>query len=788
MRTGRYSVSDLLTSKEIEQIIIPELQRDYVWSKNNVTRLFSSIFDNYQKNKKTILKITDGENDLDPIIRDYLSEEYARLKYNTRIGFIYAYHNPEYEGSFFLIDGQQRMTTIYLLLLSAYKLAGKQVEFKNKYFKDNQPKIDYKVRETAHDFLVDFIDHELNPDSTTSFTGSDRFYEIYNKDVTAKNLYTNYEEINNLMSNKLGNGVNEFINYVEKYVEFNYFDTNLSDQGERLYLYMNSRGEGLSIHEKLKPLIVARQPFQEKTKVGESWEKWQDFFWNNRGNNYNADKGFQEFVKWATVLHIIDQSKPRIKQSAHNGKTAPDEIKKDYINLDLEGQEIWLRDYQENEEAFNYEWLNEVFNAVERLYAFTTREVNCLPLQWLNDIENTKDYIIVLPCIYYLIKWPNATDREIKRAAMFFKNALVYEETIYHDPDGTTISCVQLVKQMSAKLVSDFRELPVLGVDSRLLNNGVDEKKKKYYKSPFNDGDEWENTFWEIIQDEEFNKFLRGNISFLLDWGFLFGTRAVDLKIKAEKVKTKIFQYFNSNKNKLMLDLLKYGNFYCDDCGGSWNLGPTWLHRYTLINDEKSWYVALNDKRLSPIITQYLEGESPNQSIGNFYDKVVQSNINVVDYMKDNHFLKDDNGFRIVLLEKTQASEHLSRELMVEWLYQTHCSFSWVYNYKTFVIDFEFDTSTNQITNRFNHNDSYYYLDLIYEWNSGNSEWRVEIGHRRSNLTTPPVLIKNPLCWKCVDGKCIFNEMIIDDWSKSIEKRIDGIVKAVNDMLIVDIL
>ncbi|MBR3579134.1 MAG: DUF262 domain-containing protein [Bacteroidales bacterium] len=783
MRTGRYSVSELLTSKEIEQIIIPELQRDYVWSKDNVTRLFRSIIDNFQKNNRTRLEIKDGGNLLDPVISDYLSEEYARLKYNTRIGFIYAYHSPEYEGRFFLIDGQQRMTTIFLLLLSAYKLAGKQQEFKNKYFKDNQPKIDYKVRESAHDFLVKFITHELDSgNSVPAFKESCEFYNIYNKDVTARNLYANFETIESVIQKELNGQYVDFIQYIENYIEFNYFDTNLSEQGEKLYLYMNSRGEGLSIQERLKPLIVGRQPHNEKTKVGESWEKWQDFFWVNRKANYNADKGFQEFVKWVTILHIIKNPTPPIKTVAHNGKTTKIEIIKDYINCDIKGQENWLRDYQENEGSFNYRWLESVFSAVERLADFTMRESECLPVNWLWDIQNTNEYIIILPCIYYLVQWPNATDREIKRAAMFFKNVFVYDETIYRDPDGTAIVGVQLVQQMFDNSISDFRELPVQGINSKLLENGVDEKKKKYYFSPF--GDEWENAFWEIVQNKDFNKFLKGNISFLLDWNFLFGTRAIDFKIRADKVRKKIFEVLKTNKNQLLLDLLKYGNFYCDDGGGSSNLGP-WLHRYTLINDDQTWYDALKEK--TEIITQYLEGKVPNRSRDCLYDRIVKGNSNIIDYMKDNHFLKDDKGSRIVLLEKTQASENLSRELMVQWLHKTHPS-SWVYDYQTLVIDFKIDLTTGQILNRYSHSDSCYYLDLIYEWKNSKSEWNVVIGHRKSAILATPIFIKNPSDWSCVDGKCKYNSTFPDDWSNSIQERIDDIIKDVNDLFNVDII
>lgn len=70
--------------------------------------------------------------------------------------------------------------------------------------------------------------------------------------------------------------LNDFKDYVENYIEFNYFDTNISSQGERLYLYMNSRGEDLSRQESLKAMLIERS--DNKLEDGKMWEDWQDFF------------------------------------------------------------------------------------------------------------------------------------------------------------------------------------------------------------------------------------------------------------------------------------------------------------------------------------------------------------------------------------------------------------------------------------------------------------------------------------------------------------------------------
>jgi len=240
MKTGRYSLKDLFTHNEIEQIIIPEIQRDYVWQTENVEQLLNAIYKNFseKRNEKLVLHIKE-QPVTEKSINEYLQKEYEKLKYNFKIGFIYAYHDNEYAGKFFLIDGQQRITTLYLLLFALYRKTDKGTVFNEFYFKNNTLKLDYKVREASHDFLQEFISYDGD------ILNSPKYYKKeYEKDVSIINLINNYNTICEFIEKK--NAKEEFIDYVENFIEFNYFDTNISEQGEQLYLYMNSRGEHLS--------------------------------------------------------------------------------------------------------------------------------------------------------------------------------------------------------------------------------------------------------------------------------------------------------------------------------------------------------------------------------------------------------------------------------------------------------------------------------------------------------------------------------------------------------------
>lgn len=266
MKTGRYSLGQLLNNDDIDQIVIPELQRDYVWTPQNVTALLQSIGSNYARKEKLDLTIMDADKAVDQRSKQFLTKEYERLRYNTRIGFIYAYYDASDNRRFYLIDGQQRITTLFLLLLAACVRQGEAgiEHFRKTYFKDNRPHLDYRVREGAHNCLVDFIDYALTETGRTSAAPgrdfkslSPNYYHEYDNDPTACALLANYDVITQWLAEHYADR-DDIVEYVENFIEFNYFDTGLSQQGERLYLYMNSRGEELSSQEHRSRTVMGR--------------------------------------------------------------------------------------------------------------------------------------------------------------------------------------------------------------------------------------------------------------------------------------------------------------------------------------------------------------------------------------------------------------------------------------------------------------------------------------------------------------------------------------------------
>ena len=734
MNTGRYSIKNLFTSTEIEQIIIPEIQRDYVWKDSNVRGLMESIIKHFSEKESLELDIVVRKTGktLDMDVTKLLSEEYTRMVHSTRIGFIYAYHSPDYPGKFFLIDGQQRLTTIFLLLLAAYKGAGWQDSYIQQYFKSGLPKLDYKVREVTHDFMVDFIRHETGATASTPFTESELFYEYYNKDVTTSSLLNNYNVIEEMLIerclkwNDPSHFYEQFVNYVENYIEFNYFDTNISETGEKLYLYMNSRGEGLSDQESLRPLLIGRS--DKKLEAGEKWEDWQNFFWLHRGNNKNADPGFQEFLKWCTFLHICLTDSP----ITYNGETHVD-TKGNYIRKEKPGEKLdqqlkWIRQYQKENAGFNIDFIDKVFFAVKSLAKHLEQEIkySYVPSGWLSEIGNTSDYPCLMACLTYLYYNPVCTLNDVRRVGMFIKNCM-YGDTNRKNPEDATVNTVAAVKALHDVGYVDIMSLELLGNNvSKTIFTPTDSLKRKYCLSA--ERSKWEELFWTVTNDGTFSRFLDGNILCLLEWA---DYKLADFKKYYDALNERIIKIVLSRTSgeniKLHKNLLGYGDFaiqYGHGNDGHGNIIP----RYYMLYDENEWKWGINDyASIRNLIKQYLDGAQPackGELYKMFIDENATNQKNILEYVEYFEFLKDDSTPpRFILPRIFQISGDNFRELMVQWVHQ-HFKDSWVVNRDNVHLAFEIQNGQMTFVKK---DDKAFQLCMSYDWNKGHPYWKFRI-------------------------------------------------------------
>lgn len=734
MKTGRYNIKQLLTNSEVDQIIIPEIQRDYVWKKQNVLGLLCSIYKHYQKKETLQLEIKCDGKSLSADVEKFLTDEYMRVRYNTQVGFIYAYHDSSYAGKLFLIDGQQRLTTLSLLLLAAYCENSNQDSkeaYKKNYFKDKLPKLDYKVREVSHDFMVSFIDYVSSSEGNSAFENSPYYYEIYKSDVTAQALLANYKVIVNYLNE---NGIlsdsnrTKFIDYIENYVEFNYFDTNLSEQGERLYLYMNSRGEELSEQEKVRALLIGRS--DKKLEDGKKWEDWQNFFWKNRGKNPNSDIGFESFIKMAAIIHLCKNGKGETKDSLDSK-----------IFKFKEGDEE-LFHYLKETSSFNISWLETAYAAICKLAEFRPEREGYVVAGWLSNVESMKDYVTILGCIYYLIKYPESEALDVKRMGMHLKNICYYPAN-KKNPNTAVRIALESIEKM-AKLENNIKDIADVKFDEIFKDSGSfysesDKMKAKRYRTP--ERKKWEEIFWDIVNKDGLNKFIQGDASIILNLT-KENEDPANVREAVSLFESKIYNC--RNNQQLRVDLLKYGDYSLDDRGGSDTLGE-WMGRYNFVENDDDWLDLLSAKvkdeneriRLMEIrekvIKPYLYSDNPGVNDREWTNFIID--YDGLGYMQRHKFLwKEYPGTdvqpHVILLSGHQASKFSSRELAIQILHKKLAG-SWVLNYQTCVIELDIDGDAIRVAEQGNMG---YYLEIIYHWNKVQAFWSLCLGHREKQL------------------------------------------------------
>lgn len=469
MKTGRYSILDILDFQNLEQFVIPEIQRDYVWSKSDALDLLDSIKEGF-------------ENEDIPYL-----------------GFIYAYNDKDYVYKYFLIDGQQRITTIFLLLIALYYRLDK--DFPDHLTKNEKLKLDYKVRQVTHDFLYDFVnflESNKNVEINAEIISEQIWYhKNYENDITICNIVQNFIEIYNWLSNFEDN-LDDFLSFVENDIQLSYFDIENGRQGEELYIYMNSRGRHLVDNETLKAKFLSTLNQKHDKEIwGKKWEIWQDFFWVNRLNNPDSDYGFNEFLR---MVQIITMSKREYSPTQINQFITYNEI----INFKL------LPELSQIEKYFNaYKYIVENSGICDFYKKY--EDSNYL----IKTNHKQIDYFRILPLITLVSELIDYDENCVYLFNRFLFN-ISRKSNLRKDIRTQLISAIKLMWLYGKENNStyDVCDLVRYQKGRTVLLDEEEVIKLKLYREPPSETDrrDLENLFWEIEDHDIFD----GEISFLL--------------------------------------------------------------------------------------------------------------------------------------------------------------------------------------------------------------------------------------------------------------------------------
>lgn len=243
-----------------------------------------------------------GRKSKESIAKDFLEKIFEVLKgksENLHIDFIYGYSE---NNKFILVDGQQRITTLWLIHFIIYKMNNKFDDIK-----ESLKNFSYSVRESSKKFCKNLIKKDLtingNPKEIILNKGG-IFGKDLDNDPTIKAILNMldliYIEASKLSEEELKNAVNNLDR-----ITFSIFNMGDYDLGEELYIKMNARGKQLSKYENIKAYIQKGLDFEENFKLLSSIDnEWSDFFFDIKNINKFDNRGLIFLYYSALFFHF----------------------------------------------------------------------------------------------------------------------------------------------------------------------------------------------------------------------------------------------------------------------------------------------------------------------------------------------------------------------------------------------------------------------------------------------------------------------------------------------------
>ncbi|WP_424656805.1 DUF262 domain-containing protein [Capnocytophaga granulosa] len=276
-----------------------------------------TTFLSFAQNKKIEIPIfqrdyAQGRNDetTDKIRKDFVSSLIEALDKNIPIELDFIY-GREVDNSITLIDGQQRLTILFLLHWYISQRIGKIDAFKNikfsyatrDYAKDFTAKLT-----TGEDFKIDFTQAILS----TELKDKNWFYDDWQHDPTVSGMLNTLDEIHKQLRDKT---IEHYWSLLEQdeqgIITFYWLDLGEHQLTDELYLKMNARGKQLSKFENFKASLTKRI-------ADEQWEKgkafslkmdttYTDLFWKYREEDKTVidNEAMNFFAGMAMIAHAL---------------------------------------------------------------------------------------------------------------------------------------------------------------------------------------------------------------------------------------------------------------------------------------------------------------------------------------------------------------------------------------------------------------------------------------------------------------------------------------------------
>jgi hypothetical protein len=270
-----------INGQTIQEIEIPLIQRDYAQGRNteSVNRIRESFIDAL-----------------------YM----ALLPGSVPIDLDFVFGDVETSGKFYPLDGQQRMTTLFLLHCYLAWRAGAL------YQDQSWTKFSYATRPGARDFCAFLVQCQPDFSETLSDWIKDEadYLPTWEHDPTIKSMLVVLDAMHRRFSEKqpydLQAAWNRLMDDKNPAIRFHILPMRANDLTDELYIKMNSRGKPLTSFENFKAhfedVLKQAHPPQASSFIQKVDTDWSDILWPYRSDDHLIDDEFMRYFRFVTEV------------------------------------------------------------------------------------------------------------------------------------------------------------------------------------------------------------------------------------------------------------------------------------------------------------------------------------------------------------------------------------------------------------------------------------------------------------------------------------------------------
>lgn len=419
-------------------------QRDYKWGKEHIDKLLEDLFYRFE------LEYNENLNSTPENISKY--DWY----------YLSAYVTNEYNGETFIVDGQQRLTSITLVLIKLFHLArgfslGARVEL---------------IKPLVQGIGIDGTKFWMGWDNRKEvlqdlLENGKRTKELKHDDISITNLYNNYEVINEMLESYLStpHKFESFLLYLLTKVLLVEIQIDKSKDVPMVFEVINDRGERLKPYEVLKGKLLGQL---DKTEVDNYNETWDRRIHNiQRKDESEVDKFFRFYFR----SKFVDTPAEYREFDGDYHRT---------IYLDKWNEKIQLKQNIEKVKYFVKGNLDYYAGLYLKLIQESEKENSELSEHLLYNYLNDQDrqYLLVLSSCG--LRDTQETEKVKLVAELFDRYFTILQLTGSYDSNVLTESIIKINKEIRENSIEDIKRV----FDEQLIKD-ISNAKGVEVKTPF---------------------------------------------------------------------------------------------------------------------------------------------------------------------------------------------------------------------------------------------------------------------------------------------------------------